>query len=457
MDLWAPSGSAYIAPDDANPGMTVEDTVGATSGAAPYVAGVIAAMQAVNPSLDPARATPAERAIAVARVRQLLVDTAHSNATLAARGFTHDPQRRNLVDPLAAVLAAAAGHQPDLRALGYDTTLNFSEADGDDDVEARARSLPFDTRVAGTLFSFGPGTVDEDWYRIELPTAAGRVYGSDVTLRWVGGDAPGLSTSSGAAPLRVSEGTEGVERVATYRVVRASGAAVSLKVSAGTGLDVPYKVAASTPVALTPIVTIEEPVLTPGQTLCANTPATFRASVRYPDSALTGARVTWSIDGVPQASTALATTFARPVGTYTFTASEHGGSDSLTVTFADCTAVAHITSPATNVRRYLDGNDATGPYLEIAFAGRALDAAGAVINPSTLVFEWSTDRGDLQPGGPTSGAQTIGTGANPGTVRIYGATGSVLEAHIITLRVRASPGGPVLSTDTLRIEVQNLI
>ncbi|MEW5741220.1 MAG: S8/S53 family peptidase [Myxococcota bacterium] len=455
IDVWAPSGSSYVSPDDANPGMTFIDEVNATSGAAPFVAGTIAAMQAVNPSLDPSRATAAERATAVARVRELLVSTAHSNATLAARGFSNDPQRRNVMDPLAAVLAAARSHQPDLSALGYDTSLNFSEADGDDDVQARARPIAFDARVAGTVFAFDSAAPDEDWYSLTFPTMAGRVFGSDVVLRWVGRDAPAL-TATGAAPVRVSLVTMGEEQVATYRLVRASGSPVALRVTAAAGLDVPYQLSVSTPVALTPTVSIDEPVLLPGQTVCANTPTTFRASVTYPGSALTGTSVTWAINGTVQASTALTATFSRPAGTYTFTASSLGGMDSLSVTFVDCTVVADITTPSSNVMRYFDATDATGPYLNQQLVGRALDAMGAVINPATLVFEWSTDRGDLQPGGPSTGEQLLGTGANLGVVRLYCASSSTQETHLITLRVRATAGGPVLSTDTVRVIVQNL-
>lgn len=457
IDVWAPSGSAFISPDDANPGMTFRDTIGATSGAAPYVSGVIAAMQTVNPSLDPARATAAERATAVARVRGFLVGTATPNATLSARGFANDSRRRNLVDPLAAVLAAAQGQQVDLRGLGYDTSLNFREADGDDDTEARARSLSFDTNVAGTIVSLGTAPQDQDWYRFTVPTMTGRVFASDLTLRWVGTETPTLMTGSGAAPMRVTEVMDGVEHVATYRLVRSSGEAVSLRVTAADGLDVPYQLRVSTPAALTPTVTIEEPVLPAGATVCANTPVTFRASVRYPGSAITGTSVAWTVDGATLPSTSLTTSISQAAGVHVVTASWLGGTDSKTVTFANCTVIADITSPTANIMRYADGIDSVGPYLNVTFSARALDAMGAVIDPSTLVFEWTTNRGDCQPGGPASGTQSLGTGASLGSLRIYGLGGSVAETHVITLTVRASPGGPVLSTDTVQIIVQNLI
>lgn len=291
--------------------------------------------------------------------------------------------------------------------------------------------------MAGTIFSAGAAAPDEDWFKVTMPTAANRVFGADV--------------------VRVRETTEGVEHVATYRVVRASGSAVSLRVTAPANLDVAYQLSVATPVQLTPTVTIEEPVLTAGQTVYANSPVRFRASGTYASSALTVPAVTWAIDGVTQPATALSTTFSRPAGTYTFTASAFGASDSLAVPFVDCTAVVQITSPSANVMRYADAVDANGPYLNVTFTARALDAMGNVIPASSLIFEWTTDRGDLQPGAPTTGAQSLGTGASLGTVRIYCAGGSTQETHVITVRVRSTPGGPVLSTATVRVVVQNLI
>ncbi|MDP1823499.1 MAG: S8/S53 family peptidase [Archangium sp.] len=456
VDVWAPSGSSFISPRVGMPGVTFVDEVGATSGAAPYVAGVIAAMQAANPSLDPARATAAERATAVSRVRSMLISTAFTNATLTARGFANDVRRRNLVDPLGAVLLAAQGHQPDLAALGYDTSLNFSEADGDDDVEARARPVTFGAAVAGTVFAFEGATQDEDWYRFQVPAMAGRVFGTDVELRWLGDEEPSLSSSGPAVP-RVSVTTSGLEHVARYQVVRSSGAAVALRVTAPSGLDVPYQLTVSAPVALVPTVTITEPVLTPGQTLCANRPVTFRAQGTYPLSTQTVSAITWTVNGAALASTGLSVSLSRPAGTYPVVASALGGSDSLSVTFVNCTAVAEILTPAMNIQAYGMGLDGVGPYLDISFTGRATDALGNVLDPATLVFEWTTNRGELQPGAPATGPQLLGTGANLGTVRIYDQPGSPGEQHIITLTIRASAGGPVLSTDTVSVIVQWLI
>lgn len=454
--LWAPTGSAYVSPDDSRPGNTVTRFIGATSGAAPYVAGVIAAMQAANPTLDPSRASASERANAVARLRLLLTSTATTNAVLSSRGFANDPRRRNLVDPLAAVLAAAQGHQIDLRALGYDTTLNFSEADGDDDTDARGREVTFDTRMPATILSLAPARQDEDWFHFTMPSSPGRVFSSEITIRWVGDEVP-LLTSSGPALMRVSGSIEGVEHIATYRVIRMQAVSVSLRVTANEGADVPYQLLVTAPVAITPTVTIEEPVLPAGATVCANTPVPFRAAVRYPGSGIEGTTVSWTVDGVVRGVTTLSTTFTFTTGSHVVTASALGDSETKTVNAVPCTVRADIATPSSNVIRYADYVDLTGPYFEVSFLGRAYDSAGVLIDPSTLVFEWTTNRADLQPGAPTTGSQLLGTGANLGTIRIYGYSSSVAETHVVTLTVRASVGGPVLSTDTVQIIVQHLI
>jgi hypothetical protein len=247
----------------------------------------------------------------------------------------------------------------------------------------------------------------------------------------------------------------GIESTRTYHVVRTSGATVPFSVTTRGTDDAVYKLTVGTPVALDPTVAIVSPVVPAGTTLCANRPVTFTATAAYPDSALPVSSVQWLIDGVAQPATALSTLFSRPPGTDTFTVRAFGASASITVTFAMCTATAEILTPAANVQQYAMVSDTVGPYLTIDFTARAVDAMGNVIDPSTLVFEWSTDRGDLQPGAPTTGSQLLGTGASLTGVKIYG-VGAYFEQHVITLTIRASPGGPVLSTDSVLVTVESL-
>lgn len=459
VDVWAPIRSAYFAPMDVtDPSSPVAATdIGGTSAAAPYVAGVIAAMQAVNPSLDPTRATDAEKATAVSRVRSILRGTALTNTQLVGLGFANDPvERRNLVDPYRAVLEAARGHQPDLAALGYDTTLNFHEVDGDDDVVARARPLTFGVAQAGTIFAFDPAAQDLDWKSFTMPVMAGRVFEAVVTVRTVGDELPTVQAVGAAFP-RVSTTSMGAEQVTTYRVLRASGEAVQFAVTAPSGVDAPYQVTVATPTALAPTLAITDPVLMPGQTLCADRPRTFRAQGTYPGSLYTLSSVEWLIDGVLQATTSLAPSFTRPAGTDTFMVRAHGATASLTVTWVTCAASAEILLPTASIDEYGMTGDVFGPYRLVQLRGRATDAMGMVINPATLVFEWSTNRADLYPGGATSGTQVFASGADPGSFRLYGIASSTAETQTITLTVRATPGGPVLSTDSFIVTIRSLI
>lgn len=460
VDVWAPIRSRYFAPMDVNnPASAVVATdIGGTSAAAPYVAGVIAAMQAVNPSLDPTRASAAEKATAVSRVRSILRDTALTNTQLSAMGFANDPvERRNLVDPYRAVLEAARGHQPDLAALGYDTTINFHEVDGDDDDASRARPVTFGVAQAGTVFSFDPAAQDQDWKSFRMPVMTGRVFEALITVRTVGDEQPTLQTAMGGAPLRVSTVPSGAETVTTYRVLRASGELVQFAVTAMAGVDAPYQVTVATPVALSPTLAITAPVLTPGQTLCADRPRLFRAEGTYPGSTYTVSSVEWLIDGVLQATTSLTPSFTRPVGTDTFMVRAHGATASLTVTWVTCAASAEILLPTASIDEYGMSGDVFGPYRLVQLRGRATDAMGMVIDPATLVFEWSTSRADLYPGGATSGTQVIATGSDPGSFRLYGIASSTAETQTITLTVRATPGGPVLSTDSFIVTIRSLI
>jgi hypothetical protein len=122
-----------------------------------------------------------------------------------------------------------------------------------------------------------------------------------------------------------------------------------------------------------------------------------------------------------------------------------------------CAASAEILLPTASIDEYGMSGDPFGPYRLVTLRGQATDAMGMVIDPLTLVFEWSTDRADLYPGGATSGSQLIITGSNPGPFRLYGIASSPAETQTITLTVRATAGGPVLSTDSFIITIHSLI
>jgi subtilisin family serine protease len=120
VDLWAPDSSAYAAPPTSTRRAPAVEHVmvcpsGATSGAAAYVSGLIALVQAVAPALDP-RASAEVRADASSlsrlpgRVRELLQGSAH--AAVGDRGLLVHPRR-------AIEAAARLRGAPDFAALGY--------------------------------------------------------------------------------------------------------------------------------------------------------------------------------------------------------------------------------------------------------------------------------------------------------------------------------------------------
>ncbi len=84
VDLWAPEGqpvlvprdSTSLAPDNVAPDNQVVLPFTGSSATAPFVSGIIAHMMAINPSLDPHRATSAQRATLVTRLTNLLRTTA---------------------------------------------------------------------------------------------------------------------------------------------------------------------------------------------------------------------------------------------------------------------------------------------------------------------------------------------------------------------------------------------
>ena len=256
VDLWAPNFSNYFSPafSDPNP---LSPPMGpmpgsGTSAAAPYVTGVIALMQAVNPELNPRTGSlsPDARAGIVYRIKRLLMDDANSlsNAELVARGFVDEPvERRRLVDPLAAVRAAAGDRVPDIAALGYDTSLGFSELDGDDDDASRARALTFGVERSGTILSIpGPAAPppDVDFYAFNVTGM--RPIQATVTLTYPGGFGRVVAEHPGLV-LQSRGGTPRGEEVVTYRLTVPSATRVAFAVKSPPGEDNVYKVTVSRP------------------------------------------------------------------------------------------------------------------------------------------------------------------------------------------------------------------
>lgn len=190
INVWAPIRSPYYRPpsDDTitPPSSWILAEVGGTSGAAPYAAGTIAAMQAVNPFLNPR--TPglsdAQRRDIPNRIRTLLANTAWTTDELIAMAPADQTNavaagaalRRHLINPFRAVQTAALGILPDFAALGYDTRLNFNEvnpAEAADDI-ANARPLTLGGVQTETIINIlgedgAPDRADVDWWRFTIP------------------------------------------------------------------------------------------------------------------------------------------------------------------------------------------------------------------------------------------------------------------------------------------------
>ena len=189
VDVWAPIPSYYKAPPrldeiEPDPELQERETLGGTSAAAPYIAGLIADLMALNPALNPLNPglTVEQRRTIPQQVRDLLVDTAWTRAELEDWLGVIDPtgRRRNLVRPVEALRGAAQGVIPDLAAMGYDRSVNFSEFNdaSSHDAEHFAHALGVLNvgRTHTDTLLVIPGTdpsgtrfADADWYSFTLP------------------------------------------------------------------------------------------------------------------------------------------------------------------------------------------------------------------------------------------------------------------------------------------------
>jgi hypothetical protein len=225
VDLWAPIRSTHFSPPttDAITGseQQTRKSFGGTSAAAPYICGLIACMQAVNPDLNPSNPalTDAERGTIVERITSLLVDNAWSNDELVdlAPANSSDAvadaadERGNLINPLRTIQAAGDGSVPDLAALGYADALDFDEttAAASADTEANSLSLQEGNTYAGAIVTIlgesgAPDLSDVDWYDYSVPDAPAGEYRARFELKVPRGfgvlttDTPGYEIAASA-------------------------------------------------------------------------------------------------------------------------------------------------------------------------------------------------------------------------------------------------------------------
>ncbi|WP_309572601.1 PKD domain-containing protein [Deinococcus sp.] len=199
-----------------------------------------------------------------------------------------------------------------------------------------------------------------------------------------------------------------------------------------------------------PSVTITQP--TAGRSFCTGENVIFRALAGDTDGSVAESGLRWA-DGAATLGTGsqLAHAFATPgARTVTVTATDNDGAtrtDRVNITVSACTNTAPtpgITNPpdapgsGSDLDVYPSTSDEHGVYLGITLQGTASDAEDGPIPDADMI--WTTSRADLQPGGPSSGAQQIGTGRSP-SVRLYSSCGYPLYGdHTITLTVTDSAG-----------------
>ncbi len=444
VDIWAPIRTAYLSPssvDDPSSSLAL-GTIGGTSAAAPFITGVVASMQALNPDLDPATASlsDAERRAIVATIKDLLTADANtfSNAELRARGYTNQPEeRRLLVDPLAVVQAAAAPMLPDL--TGYDVSLNFSEAVAANDTPGDAVPLTIGEPTTGTIVSIpasGSETdvADEDWFVFTMPDLGSAAPGlARIELAFPQGW--GTLALDGDGLVLESRGT-----VSTYAVVTDPGTAVTFRVIAGAGADNVYRVTVLEPEPALPMVSILEPVN--GGSVCAATPTPLEATASFPlfpSVTVPGSALVW-YDGASTLGTGTSSSATFALGEHTILARAYGSTDAqATTTFQaiDCSGeppTVSILSPTAPVPdAFYDGYDnAMGLwYVDLVVQGSGNDLEDGALSGTSLT--WSTNRTDIQDA-------VLGTGTNP-TLRLY-SNDCFGVTHTIRLEAVDSDGNP---------------
>jgi subtilisin family serine protease len=436
VDVWAPTGTRYFAPYDVNDPASVilpQQPFGGTSAAAPYVAGVIASMQSVNPELDPATTTltPEQRRQIVPIIRQLLTDSGMHNDELADLGYTDQPERRRLlVQPRAAVEAAVALRFPYLEE--YDRSVNFSELAGNDDAPADANRLAVPGSGSGTIVHLPASggalaaAPDVDWFVFTMPGDADTMQITSLDLTFP--SVSGLLELQGAGIglVSVSGGVLPQSTTRNYRVLARAGADVRFHVEGPRGNDNVYRVDIGAPTQALPELQILGP--SEGSEVCAGELVVLEAGTAFglfPGAAADDAAVEW-FDGGSRIGTGHMLSHAFTLGEHTITARPYGADDaaeSVTIEAIDCDGeppVIESFSPS----EMLILPDVTGYdgryYLDLPVSAIVNDPEDGPLDGDAVI--WSTERTDVQP-------EVVGTGART-TLRLY-ATDSCGLDHVI--------------------------
>ncbi|AWR87162.1 S8 family peptidase [Meiothermus taiwanensis] len=391
VDIYGPF-TIWAGPD---PSTGEVHKVSGTSLSSPFVAGVAALIWAANPLLP--------RQV----VESILLDTAHN-------GGVHD----------------GGGHQRRVNAFGA-----VSRALGNVPPFVRIES-PTEGRVFSWRF---PVSLNATTYDPDTP--------GTPALAWQSSLNGSLGSGTSVTVNNLNLGSHRITATAT-----SGGQTASDSVNITVRNDPPS-------------VQIVEPDTS--NTLCTNSPITFRATVSDPNNPPSNpfptGNVVWRVGSTSFGTGLTATRTFNTAGTYTITVqatddapAPHtlSATDTRTITVVACTnnpPTANITNPPSDLVVDFNGSDANGWYYQITLQGNATDPEDGTLSGASLV--WSTNRADVQPGGPSTGEQTLGTG-NSLTVRLYTTCelpyfGTV--EHRITLTATDSAGNRVVRTRLITV------
>ncbi len=454
VDTWAPTGSAYVAPSDVTDASSplVTQFISGTSGAAPWVTGLIAVAQAINPELNPLDPRHDDidlRRIVPAITRLITSDeNSTSNTELVAMGLLDQPDRREIVNPLKVVEEASIGRIPNLTGLGYDDTLGFSELLSPNDTSDEAATLSFGTTATGTIVDLRPEgsvtpTKDIDWFEFTMPTEdpGTGLYHATLSIEHPSDDAFIQVVEGGDDFVLTSRGSS-----TNYTIGGQPGETVRFALGAVGDQDNVYKVTVNEPNFVKPRLEILGVVH--DEAVCTDTEIHLTAELthRAPfadrevefDSEFQWWRDDRTIVGVGDSITVRSS--AEPFEIDQFTVTVIGESSGTTALFDDVFFVTEscvsarpeveIIAPPDGLRGMVNGSDENGQFRIVSFLGRATDAEDGVLPGNML--RWSTNRADTQ-------VASLGTGVVV-TVRLYAAEGVSTTRHRIRLTAIDSDG-----------------
>jgi len=396
VDIYAPF-SVWVGPTPGSPDNVARLKHG-TSFSSPFVAGVAALVWAAKPSLTQ------DEVWAIVR------DSAHRGGVTSGSGH----QRR--VNAFGAVQRALNGNVPPFIRIDRPT-------------EGQTLAWRWPASLSATAFDLDDG---------------------GLAIVWSSDRDGELGSGANLSTRALSVGAHAITATARAGV---QSAATSVNVTV-----------ANNP----PSVSIRQPAA--GASFCTTDSIMFVADVsdanNSPDFPFPPGGIVWSSTPAGLSGTGASIVRMLPAGSYTArvrATDEHSLANEATAPFsvAVCTnnaPVVSITNPADMAGSGPDAkftpstSDANGYYQSITLTGSATDTEDGTLSGAALV--WTTNRGEVQPGAPASGAQVLGQGASI-TVKLYTTCGFSFFGtvdHTITLTATDSASNVRSVTRIVRVE-----